>query len=288
MSNQEQVFPERSTGGLAAMDVFYVGFNEVNFYVEDGDQENLYFEILRKKFPDIKLSKIFPLSGKSNVLHHAKSDENSSIQHRVYILDKDFDDLLGKKEVIDNVYYLDKFCIENYVLDEDALIEFVVETDPKLKRDDIRAHLALNDAIPTIGENLRELFAVFLLVQQEELGIPNCKEKPEKFCKSKRLWEPCPTLIGEYLTRVNAALDEKGTERLPAPILGDDRFEALRIADAETVVSGKFWLAMVFHYIKSKYGLGSITFPSFVFRTAKNCSFSSMDSFAAEVNEALA
>ncbi|ATG42383.1 hypothetical protein PhaeoP18_00420 [Phaeobacter piscinae] len=270
------------------MDVFYVGFNEVNFYVEDAEQENLYFEILRKKFPDVRLEKIFPLCGKPNVLQHAKDEGNSEIPHRVYILDKDFDDFLGKKEALDNVFYLDRFCIENYVLDEDALIEFVVETDPKLKRDEIREHLGLEAVLPEIGENLRELFAVFLLIQQEALGIPNCKEKPEKFCKSKRLWEPCPTLIGGYLTTVNTALDEKGANRLPSPAMPDPRFEDFRKAAAETVVSGKFWLAMVFHYIKSKYGLGSITFPSFVFRTAKNCSFSSMDAFAAEVKEALA
>lgn len=284
MNSNEQLLPQRSDGGLAAMDAFYRGFNEVNFYVEDADQENLYFEILKSVFPDVKLEKIFPLGGKSNVLSHAKDSSNSAIEHKVYILDKDFDDLLNKKETVDCVHYLDKFCIENYLLDENALVEVVIETDPKLSRDQIRDSLALDTVLPAIGQELREIFGLFFLVQMEELGIPNCKEKPERFCNKKRLWEPCPTLQNTYLERVNASLLEKAAGKITAPILGDSRLEAFCASDSSLVVSGKFWLAMIFHYLKSKYNFGSITFSSFVFRLAKNCDFSSMENFVTEVN----
>ena len=38
--------PAHSPAGLAARDVLWRGFNDINFYVEDAEQENLYFEIV--------------------------------------------------------------------------------------------------------------------------------------------------------------------------------------------------------------------------------------------------
>ena len=54
-----------------------------------------------------------------------------------------------------------------------------------------------------------------------------------------------------------------------------------------TLVSGKFVTAMVFHYVKARYSLGSMTFESFVYRLAKNSELSSMRPFAARVRTAL-
>jgi len=52
------------------------------------------------------------------------------------------------------------------------------------------------------------------------------------------------------------------------------------------LVSGKFVAAMLFHYIKSEYNLGSMTFESFVYRLAKNCTLRSMREFAERVRAA--
>ncbi|MBO1361504.1 DUF4435 domain-containing protein [Acetobacter sacchari] len=141
MDNHESAFPQRSAGGLAAADIFYRNYNNFNFYVEDQDKENLYYEILRKIFPSLRFDKIFPLGGKSNIIVHARDSANASLPNRVYIVDKDFDDLLHKKETISNVFYLNKFCIENFLIQESALIEVIVESCPTEKRDDIRACL---------------------------------------------------------------------------------------------------------------------------------------------------
>jgi hypothetical protein len=67
-------FPELTPAFLAGQDIFYTQFNDVDFYVEDINQENFYFEILKKIFSDIKFGKIFPLGGKQNVISDAKSE----------------------------------------------------------------------------------------------------------------------------------------------------------------------------------------------------------------------
>ena len=77
-------------------DVFYTDFNDVNFYVEDGEQENLYEVILRKLFSGLKIARIFPLGGKTAVFQRAPSGHNDNIRNfRAYIIDRDFDFLPG-------------------------------------------------------------------------------------------------------------------------------------------------------------------------------------------------
>lgn len=283
MVDQRISLPQRSEGGLAAADVFYRSYNEFYFYVEDEDQENLYFSILKKIFPHVSFEKIFPLGGKPSVLAHAKDQVSQSLDKRVYILDKDFDDLLGIKEEIRGVFYLDKFCIENYLLKEEALIEIVVESNPKQNRASIRDNLSLETKIPLIGGNLRTLFGLFFFVQLERLGIKNCKCKPEAFCKQNELWDVCPTLLNNYLDKILIRCAELGTEAPKKQLENDARLASYFLANGDEIVSGKFWLAMLFHYVKSKYNLGNITFDSFVFRLSKNCSFEDLGALVDEV-----
>lgn len=283
MVNEDLSLPQRSEGGLAAIDVFYRSYNDFNFYVEDADQENLYFSILKKVFHNVDFAKIFPLGGKPNVLAHSKDPNNGSLAKRIYILDKDFDDLLGQKENSQGLFYLDRFCIENYFLEEEALVEVVVESQPKLKKEEIQEELSLHSKIPEIGGNLETLFALFYLAQLEKLGIANCRQKPEAFCKPRRLWEVCPELLTKYLAELSALCEEQGVAKPAEPLRSDPRLINFYIASQARIVSGKFWLAMLFHHIKSKYNLGSITFDSFVFRTAKSCAFESLNQLVEEV-----
>ena len=71
--------PSRSPAGMAALDVFYSDFNDINFYVEDQEQEKLYEIIFKRLFPRLKITRIFPLGGKAAVIEHASSDANETV-----------------------------------------------------------------------------------------------------------------------------------------------------------------------------------------------------------------
>lgn len=140
MSPTENLIPTWSTEALAARDVFFEPYNDVNFYVEDEEQENLYHLVLRKLFPALRITQIFPLKGKSNVLLHVKDPANLPRACKsIYILDKDFDDLLGTTVNQNNIFYLPKFCIENFFIEENAFIEVAVEAQPRKKRENIQS-----------------------------------------------------------------------------------------------------------------------------------------------------
>src|ERR1035441_10098210 len=94
MLTPEESIPGFSSGYQYAQSVFYVQFNDVDFYVEDAEQENFYFCILKKLFPDVRFENIYPLGGKPHVIAHATN--NQAERKSVYLLDKDFDDLLKR------------------------------------------------------------------------------------------------------------------------------------------------------------------------------------------------
>jgi len=273
---------------MAALDIFYSDFNDVNFYVEDEEQENLYEVIFRKLFSHLRVARIFPLGGKAAVLQHAASNSNDSIKNfRAYVVDRDFDHLLGTQFNHPQVFYLDRFCVENHLLEVPAAVEIVVENHPKKKRTEVEATLSLDSQISSLYRSLRPLFRMFFCAQSLDLGIRNCSYPPEAFCKPRRLWELDEAAIVRYEEELKAAARAK---LLAPPLLdlaSDFRLLRVRRASNYALVSGKFAAAMVFHYIKSRYSLGSMTFESFVYRLAKNSELPSMRPFAARVKTAL-
>ena len=275
MTHQEENdLPSRSESGLAALDVFYEEFNEINFYVEDAEQENLYEVLLRRIYPSVKIGRIFPLGGKKAVCSHAASSDNEALSaFRAYILDRDFDHLLGKALTHPNVFYLDRFCIENYLIEEAGIVEVVVESHPKRRRTEVSASLDMATIIRSTFNSLRPLFVYFACVQRFSLGLPNCRSAPEVYCQAKRRWEVDPTALKIYADRIVAV-----ASHIEPPIVNplvDSRMADAMGADDHSLVSGKHALAMLFHYLKSKFSLGSITFESFVYRLAKNCTLAS-------------
>jgi len=279
--------PVRGPDGLAALDIFYAGFNDINFYVEDAEQENLYEVILRRKFPGVRVDRIFPLGGKGAVRRHAEEPQNETLPaYRAYIVDKDFDDLLGAMSTHPNIFYLDFFCIENYLLEESAFVELVVESHPKKKRTIITTQLELALTMDGIFLSLRPLFVGFACVQRFDLGLLNCGSAPEMYCHKDRRWELDPAALDRYFV----AIESVGSGFSP-PITdptSDARMADAMALDNNKLVSGKHVVCMVFHYIKSKYNLGSMTMGSFVYRLAKNCSMQQLDQFAGSVSVAAA
>lgn len=277
----DDYFPQRSPDGLAALDIFYDDFNDIRFFVEDADQENLYEIVLRKLFPELRVARIFPLGGKQAVLSRCAAEaQQGSRPPAIYIVDKDFDDFLGCQLTRPSLYYLDRYCIENYFPEPEAIIEVVIESLPKLKRTEVGYSLDLTAKIHEIAESMRPLFQLFYCVQRFDLGLKNCALAPEEFCCKSRRWSIDGQAISRYRQQViQAAVSTPYAAVLIDP-LANPIVSQLHDQDVHSIVSGKHICALLFHYIKSKYNLGTITFESFLFRLAKNATLSSLQSLA--------
>lgn len=273
MSNDAPHIPTLSAEARAALDIFYEEFNDIHFFVEDADQENLYEIVLKKLFPALRIARVIPLGGKSAVLAHAQDNpQTPGTPFRAYLVDKDFDDLLAKCVVHPSVFYLERYCIENYFVAPEAFVEIVIESHPKQKRAEVAANLNCDIQIHRFIDSLKPLFALFLCVQRFGLGIKNSSIPPEAFCCARRHWEIEFETIQEYSRQVSAAAAlTQHADALRDPLVSAEA-RSVEQADGHRVVSGKYLCTLFFHYIKSKYSLGSISLQSFVYRLAKNCS----------------
>lgn len=161
-------FPELTDSFLAGQDIFYTQFNDVSFYVEDTEQEHLFFNILKRLFGDVQFDKIFPLNGKANLKNHARI--NIGDKSKIYIADIDFEEILGSKEKLENVFYLKRYSIENYLVEKNGLFEIIREKNPKLKDIDIERLFDFESNLLQCKLILSDLTCTFLVIQKHSLG----------------------------------------------------------------------------------------------------------------------
>ena len=169
--------PKKSEKYLSSEFIFYEQFNDFNFFFEDQGKEAFYYNILHKIFPTFKISKIYTLSGKTNVINHSKKHNNS--KKNIYILDKDFDDILKLKNKTPNLFYLKKYSIENYLFEKEALLNCLLNHKPTLNR-----KLTLK-IIPSIvkhcHQELIEITALYIIVRKNTIPIDTTSKKIHTF-----------------------------------------------------------------------------------------------------------
>lgn len=163
-------FPELTDSFLSGQDILYTQFNDIEFFVEDTEQEHFYFNILKKLFPDLKFEKIFPLNGKKNVSDAAII--NLGNKKKVYIVDLDFDHILNTVQNLDNLFYLRRYSIENYLFSKSAVYEIIRTKDSRLKDHEIDALFDLNQILTDASTCLKELSCCFIIIQNKQLGHP--------------------------------------------------------------------------------------------------------------------
>lgn len=270
MISIEESLPKRSKRSLKGQDILWTQFNDVNFYVEGIEQENFYFEILKKLFPKIKFERIFPLGGKPNIL--ADAALNNGDKKKVYIVDLDFDDILNCKHNNNNIFYLERYSIENYLLDLSAIKKIIIEEKPKIKNHEIDSNLNINSFFNECHTLYSDLVKYYIVIQKHELGIENVKCDPARFCN----YTVVPATIKEqqvtnYRIQLEALLAAKDARlRLSSQMNQLKRYFST-IQEALKHIPGKYLLNFIKYRIEHLFKIAQMTLESFTYRLAKNC-----------------
>jgi len=287
MVSIEESIPTKSNSFLAGLDIFYTQFNDVNFYIEDEEQENFYFEIFRKLFPDINLNKIFPLRGKDNVIKKAK--KHNGDKKKVFLVDKDFDDLLGKSKAQPNLFYLEKYSIENYLINIDCFIEYVIEEKPKIKRKLVSKKLKFDEFKKEACNFFYELTLLHILVQSKDIRIQNASNPPEKYLQFGPNITLKLTEILKYKSDIQVELHKKD-KRLNV----DSQLRKIKQkfgfkcgTDLFEHIPGKYLIKFYKCKTEHLFNLPSREIHSFNFRIAKLNTFENLDFLKIAVNNYL-
>lgn len=258
--------PTLTESFLKGQDILYKQFNNIEFYIEDTEQENLYFQILKKMFPDIKFEKIFPLNGKKNVKDDCLINVNN--KNKIYIVDKDFDDILNKLEVIPNLFYLNSYSIENLLISKSSFCELIKEKFPKLKDENIDLMYSYNDVIKKVS-CLKELATIFIVIQEFELGKSYYKINTTRDFNVNTDFSYRGTFIRDYINLIEATLKSKD-KRYTLNAKGKKYKNYFTNTNLQlTNIPGKHLLCLINDILKSMNLINQYSLESLTYKLAK-------------------
>lgn len=282
----DESIPQKSDAYRVAEDIFYSQFNDISFFVEDIEQENFYFITLRKLFPNLKLEKIFPLNGKDNVL--AQSAKNLHDKTKVFIVDLDFDEILNKKHNNANLFYLQKYSIENYLIEENSIVDYIISERPKLRKHQINADFNIEESISNIGNALRDIIYLHIVVQSKCPTLKNISLNHERFfIFNSGNFNLRKDQLEIYINNIERELEEVDKRvRLASQLK-----KAMRLIKLDThedflkYIPGKYLIRMLKQVIESSFSIASRNADSFCYRLSEKCEFNTLNHLKIEVED---
>lgn len=198
--------PSYSKAGKASIDVFYQDYVSAIFYFEDENHESVYERLLFRLLPGIRPFKVVCLGGKTILIAKAKAirQEGANATKQVFILDKDFDDLLGTIFIDEDVHYLHAFSIENYFVDLNGIINLAIERNSR--------NLTFNSAlaccanyscfVERLQQCLVRISRLFVVARKHRVDVKTTKLSVKELLEGADDGMPIPTeeWYSNYLT----------------------------------------------------------------------------------------
>lgn len=201
--------PAYSAAGLDALDSFYQDYVAAIFFFEDEHHEAVYERIIFRLIPKIKSFQVICLGGKAKVIAKAKERRPPGAKW-LFVLDKDYDDLLGSVFVRDGVYYLRSFSLENYLVDLAGIVRLAVEMRPReLTFQTAVARCTLYPTFLTrLTRQLEKIGRLFVVARRHRVEIQTTKLSVDELLVGADEDQPIPTddWYSSYLQRFRNSL----------------------------------------------------------------------------------
>lgn len=154
---------------LKALPRLFAYRNDIDIYTEDKIADKEFYRVLFKRLfnAGVSVNDVTPLGCKANVLSAYDTQDKKSMRKRLYIVDGDLDLIIGtNRKAEENLVILDSYCIENYLIEEDAIIELIYYSNGSESKDAIRAKLNFTKWLSYNHNCLIDLFLHFGILKQ--------------------------------------------------------------------------------------------------------------------------
>jgi hypothetical protein len=231
--------------------------NDVEIFVEDTSNPNMWVNIVRRLLPhNLKIRSVTPLGTKANVIAACKLDQADDGRKKLYIVDGDFDYLHGKRKPrLKHLYRLRAYCAENLLLSPSTLIAVGEECSPRLDEATV-ARIVQGGRIQREIESLiAPLFQLYAAINKAAPSVITVRYSVHKLLiRNSGITHVDPSKI---ISRYRDVLDEGASIVGRAPLLAIFRAVRRRAtkADPMVYVSGKDYLLPLFAR-RLKEGLG--------------------------------
>lgn len=178
--------------------------NDIEVYVEDTATPNLWVKLLRKYLPhDIRLNSVNVLGSKTNVIKACKSDQEIDGRKKLYIIDGDLELLTGKKRpYLRHLYRLRAYSVENYLLDEEALVSAVTTVNTKIDQESARREIDLNGWLERNRRCLESLFVCYAVTYELDNTVRTVGFSVYRLLRGKKIWDFCETKVSVRILRL--------------------------------------------------------------------------------------
>jgi len=173
----------------------YDDYNDIHIFVEDEGFENLY-KVLMQKY-SVRVEHIFAKNGKESVL---KAAESCSDTKCVFIVDRDWDDLLGIMPTLKNVVVLSMHSIECYLINHSAFSGIVLTEYPKDNIDNLLGKKHFEEILTDVSDKFRPLFECFATMQMSDEKGKGCSYKPGHFQQKNQSCAPDEQQITRFIS----------------------------------------------------------------------------------------
>jgi hypothetical protein len=157
----------RGTAAKSASSLFYEEYNDVDIYIEDAAEghRKIFKELLNKALgTKFKIEQVFPLGNREQVEEECKKNQESNGRKKVYIIDGDLHILNdASKPVLNGLYVLPRYCVENFLFCENAITQTADEEECEMELDEIVTKIDFNSWLTENESLLLDLFIVYAI-----------------------------------------------------------------------------------------------------------------------------
>lgn len=226
-------------------------YNDVHVFVEDAGFENLYREVFRRC--SLNIRQVFSKNGKDSII---KAACTSNDKRCVYIVDRDWDDFLQINHAHGNLVVLEKYSIENYLLDYYGFYSIVLADKPKMDIETVFSRHIFNSIINEILLKLRPLFECFLAMQIAGNPSTGCSTKPGYFKENNRGCAPDSNAITHFIETIGLTIPQSVRDYFTGEALRDRGH-------------GKYLLHFVWAGVRQSTNVGQLSMEQLMVRLAQ-------------------
>lgn len=204
--------PKYSPKAARALGMLKDFYNDIEIFVEDNSCHNVMLFICREILgPTIKLTSLNQLGGRSAVLTACRLDQANDDRRKLYIIDGDFDLLLGKtKPRLKHLHRLRCYCIENLLFDDQSIVSLAAQASPNTPPNVLANKISHDRWMSDLTRTLLPLFIAY------EITVSLTPHVPTTSVSVYKLTEPGPQgpqiSRRKLLARIRSLLDQVRTQ----------------------------------------------------------------------------
>ena len=134
--------------------------NDVDIYTEDELKDKVFYKKIFSRLLNgtgLNIHDVYPLGSSDDVIAACRRDTDVN-RKKIYIVDGDIYLMFSPKPVIPNLYVLDAYCMENLVIDEDAVCNTLCNFLGTRELVDVKEQFNFNKLIDDHKDSLISLF----------------------------------------------------------------------------------------------------------------------------------